>query len=166
MPESLTHLDEGNTNSYLVQASVVILAGIGLCFVHWAVGVPVLLFGIAIAMLKTGLTFDGKRKRVRKYARFFNMYFGNWISLEKYTVADLQLYREKGAVRGRGASFDTLTQRYEVYLHAGFKEKFLLHDFDEYDMAKQALRILKDDFGMETNNSIAENIRNSKRRRR
>lgn len=149
-----TVINLGYTFDYLGLGVLFILGG-GICFLaNIILAIFLLLFGILLLLLRTGIEVDTTKKKVRKYFDLFSIRFGNWIYATSLKKVELKATNESQTMNSRGGSKTYHTKSYDIILFGKFGTPIELNEFIDYNVACQTLMLISESFGLESRNEV------------
>ncbi len=155
-------INEGNTNNFLVHGVFGVIISIGLFFVHFLIGLPVLLISMALFTTTNGILIDIEKKSCKRYAGILNYKLGDWKPLGKIEAVKLVLSIERSKTNQRYILGDRGVSRsmtYDIVLTNDLKEKMLLYEFLKYRDALKALKAIEKAFNIVGQDKIAEKLK-------
>jgi hypothetical protein len=152
-----TAIHEGLTYEYLVPGLFVLLGG-GILFVfNTILAIVVVLFGILMMMLSTGLEVDFEHQRIRKYKSILFLKFGEWLYLRN--IVQIELRYNSNSVKIKGPAGTNIVpgfglpwiapnpgaaaKTFDLYLLDDVGEEKLLNQFLKYGLAIKVLNVLE-----------------------
>ncbi len=167
MPEQFK-IEEGKTYEYVVHGSVLILLGFILFSVHWIFTIFVVILGIGMFLIKTGVEINYETKSIRKYTVFLGLKVGTWYNLNNYQAAELRYNSQRiGAQKVYWSSYFSpkprSTDTYDLLLIDKQGKPLLLNPFLKFSIGNKTLEALKKIKGLANRNFAAERLANQKK---
>lgn len=163
---SLVDLNEGNTNAYVVHASLACIVCIPLVIYFPVLGTPFLVLALSFYATTNGFEIDLEAGKYRKYGCYYFYKFGVWQAIGDPERVELVLSTERAFLQGGDFSTPALpiqTRTFDLVLHADSEKKNTLYEFLNYSQAKEALAALES-LGIPVRNRIQEKIAERKSR--
>ena len=154
-------IDEGYTLDLLIPAFFIAVAGgIGAIF-NFAFLLLVLVAVLLIA-LRSGVQIDVEGKRIRVYKSLGKWKSGTWLDLSQFDHVRLKYTQESQVMNARSITNTHTIKTYDLIFRtpAGTETEF--HDFSKYQQARQALKILVEEFGYSYVDGVQERKRSAK----
>lgn len=164
--KEISDINIGYKLQHLIPAFFVIVIGFLLFIVHWIFVIPVVLFGISLLCMRSGVEIDITNKQIRMYSALSNLKFGSWTDLKPFNHIELKYTNESQTMSSRGSTTTVRTKTYDLvfYTPNGKEEEF--NDFTDYKIATQVFKIVANSFGMSSRNIIEEMVTKAKERYR
>jgi hypothetical protein len=156
MKESPNIIDEGYSLNYLIPAAFVFMGGGLTCLYLLPVGLGLIVCGILLISLKTGIELDFKNNKIRSYKSFFSLKTGEWISLKYYTSGKLCYVTRSKKKNEDGSSEKIRNKTYTIELLHQRGKKLPFHEFTSYKLAKQTKQILEEQLNIPVIDAIQE----------
>ena len=160
-----TFIRLGFTFDYFVPGVLLIIIG-GVCFfANSFIAFFILIFGITLLLLRSGIEIDPDKKRVRKFYDFFSVRFGMWIYSMNFSKVELSPTNESQTMLGRSGEMTYETKTYDILFIDDSGSSKELNDFKSYDTAVHVLDQISLILKLESINEVAE-IRSAAMKRR
>jgi len=153
-------LNEGNTNAYVVHASLACFLCIPLVISFPVFGTPFLILALSVFATTNGFEIDLEARKYRKYGRYYSFKFGSWQPFSDPERAELVLSTERSTFQGGNASTPTVTVKtrtFDIVLHLNSEKENTVYEFLNYQQAKEALAAFES-LGIPVRNRIQEKI--------
>ncbi len=156
----------GFTFEYFMHGVILIVIGLVCYLFNVIFATMILLVGIALLLVRSGIEIDSNFKKVRKYYEFFSLRFGTWVSVEKFQRIELRQTKESQTFVSRSGQKTFETKTYDIVLidKTGFYIE--LNDFTNYNVAVETLALISKTFSMESVNQVVEIRKNAIERRK
>ncbi|MBI3134243.1 MAG: hypothetical protein HYZ14_06145 [Bacteroidetes bacterium] len=147
-------IHEGLTYEYLVPGLFVLILGGAVCFFSSVPGCIILITGILLMLLSTGIEVDAEGEKMRKYKSILRLKFGTWESLKNTVTVELKYNANAVKISGLfvtqpvgltsifpnpGASAKT----FDLYLADDTGEEKLVNQFLKIGLALKTLKALE-----------------------
>ncbi len=154
--ETRTFVQLGFTFEYFIPGVLLIIIGGVSFFANIFVATSILVFGISLLLLRTGIEIDANKKRVRKFYELFSFRFGIWVITANYIKVELSQTNESQTMMSRGGQRTYETKTYDIVFvnKSGFRRE--LNDFQNYNTAIQTLQIISKALTIESKNKVAD----------
>lgn len=170
--QTITDIHEGNTNSYVIPATIALLISIPVAIFFPLIGVPLLIFAVTLYSVRTGVEIDAGR-RYRKYSAYFGKKFGTWQALAPTTEIWLQLSVESTTMRtivpsgpNYASGKSTLkSMTYDIILRDELGKTHIFHEFLQYRLAQKAVAALAEVLALEYEDRVAEKLAENRAKR-
>lgn len=151
-----TTIKLGFTFDYFIPGVLLIIIGGVTYFANFIVATSILLLGISLIVLRSGIEIDPNKKRVRRFYELLSIRFGGWIGMKNFEKVELKFTNESQTLVSRGGQRTYETKTYDIVFvdHSGFSRE--LNDFRNYNVAVQTLDLISKTFSLKSTNEIAE----------
>lgn len=164
--KNISDINIGYKLQHLIPAFFIIVIGCLLFFAHWLFAIPVVLFGISLLCMRSGIEIDITNKQIRMYSALSNLKFGSWTDLKPYNHVELKYTNESQTMSSRGSTTTVRTKTYDLVFYKSDSKEEEFNDFIDYKIATQVFRIVASSFGMTSRNIIEEMVIKAKERNR
>ncbi len=146
----------GFTFDFLAPGFFFIIGG-GICLLaNLILAIFLILFGILLLLLKTGIEIDISNRKVRKYYDLFSIRFGNWINTAYLKKVKLRATNESQTMNGLGGSKTYRTKTYDIIFFDSTGNLSELNDFINYNIACNIFNIISESFALESENEVEQ----------
>jgi hypothetical protein len=150
------HIKLGYTFEYFIPGVLLIIIG-GVCFLGNALAaIFLLVLGIILILLRSGIEIDEGRKSVRKFYDCFSIRFGRWISVKNMQAVELRFTNESKTMQHRGGQTSVRTKTFDIVFVKKSGTSYELNDFKSYHVATQALKLISQTFDLGARNIVEE----------
>jgi hypothetical protein len=172
---SIITIKEGNTNTFAIPAVGVLIVGLICLLAGPFIGFPVMLFGVTLFFVKSGMQIDTDGRRYRKYADYLGKKFGAWntfvpcskvvlqLSVESQSVANYFMVGGTGMGANGRTTFKSVT--YDIMLVDQLGERMIFHEFMKYKVAREAVSAIANSLQLEYTDRVAEKLAENRERR-
>jgi len=146
----------GYTFEYFIPGVLLIIIGGVSALGSIVAAIFLLIPGISLLLLQTGIEIDLDKKRVRKYYELFSLRFGSWIMTKKFSILELSPTNESQTMQHRAGQTTVETKTFDVIFvsKSGFSRE--LNEFKNYNTAYQVFKLIADTFVLESRNGVEE----------
>lgn len=117
-----------------------------------------------------GLELDPTNKRYRKFGKIGPIQFGHWHDLKEPISAKLMLHSSNSQggnspMLGKASTLDSKALTYNIYVLDSLENSYQVYDFLEYNVAKKALKVINETYGIPVADLVAEKLSENRRKR-
>lgn len=129
----------GYTFEYFAHALLLIFFGLVCLFVHYLISIVLILFGILLLLIKSGIELDASNNRLRNYSEIFGFKFGKWIDASGLQRIDLNYTSESQTVKSLIHTDSLHTKTFDVFLQFEDRQEIEIASFTDYQTALDVL---------------------------
>lgn len=133
-------MNEGYSLNYLIHAFFVIIAGILGFMLNTFLAIGLIILGIMLLLVKTGVEIDCPNKYALAYQSIFGMRLGRKINLNDYKQVRLKRESHSTQMQSRGPSNVVETKVFLIQLMNDGDSKVDLYAFRKYSKAKKVFQ--------------------------
>lgn len=149
-------ISEGYSMNYLIHAVFIIGLGFAMIYFNWLIALIILCFGLFLLFAKTGVVFSSNMENVQAYKSFFGFKTGISYKVSDFKKVILKYTNEAVLLQSRGSSNVVRARTYDIELIKSNHKKIILHEFNDYKLAKKTFNILISQDGYTGTNNISE----------
>ncbi len=170
--QPIEKISEGFSNQYLVQGVGVVAGGLLCLLVSPYLTLPIVIVGIGLLAVRTGVLVDTKEFKYKLYREIFGISFGTWKSLKDTSELVLKLNVSKSSVGGMNPGLGTYrstvikTRTFDVLLISDGIQPKQLNDFVNYKPARRTAVVISKTLNIPLTDKVADKISQNKAKRR
>ena len=142
-------IDEGYTFSYFFISLIFFAFGAVIAYFNLLIGSIVVVIGVLFLFVRTGTILDPANSRIGRYSSLFGKIKTNWTSISNFDKAQLEFEFISQKMNSRGTSSTVRTKTYTLNFVGGKRSK-KFHEYSDYEISKQILDLIKQEFKLET----------------
>ena len=153
------NISEGYSLNYLVPAVFLFAISIPFLIFIWKIGIIIAFIAFILLRFKTGVVIDIENKRFLSYKSIFGILMGQPKDVSKYHTVYIVFTHDVdeddlNSLMEAGSMFQAKT--YDLFVKNDLG-KLHLHEFVNYDLARNALEVIRENFEMNFYDPIEEN---------
>ncbi len=170
--QPIEKISEGFSNQYLVQGFGVVAGGLLCLLVSSYLALPIVIIGIGLLAVRTGVLVDTKEFKYKLYREIFGISFGTWKSLKNTSGLVLKLTISQSTIAGMNPGLGTYrstsikTRTFDVLLIRDGTQPKQLNDFVNYKPARRTAVIISKTLNIPFTDKVADKISQNKAKRR
>lgn len=169
-------IHEGLTYEYLVPGLFIFLVGAAILFFSIFLGILIVISGLILMILSTGIEVDVVNQRIRKYQSFLFLRFGVWHGLKYIIQVELKYNPNSANIRGPVQptfAFPVLmpnpggtAKTFDLYLIDDLGNENMINPFLKISLALKTLKALEGISHLKIVNRFEEMMKTQRRDRR
>lgn len=162
------NISEGFSLNYLVPAIFLFAISIPFFVFKWQIGIPIAFIAFILLRFKTGFVIDIDNRKILSYKSIFGVLMGQPKDISKYHTVYIVFTHDVDqddvdSIMEAGSMFQA--KAYDLFVKNDLG-KLHLHEFVNYDLARNALEVIRDNFEMNFYDPIEENRKKVNKKKR
>jgi hypothetical protein len=149
-------ISEAYSMNYLIHSIFIIGFGLAMIYFNWFVAIFILLFGIALMFIKTGVQFSTDLKKVKSYQSIFELKLGISRVISDFKKVDLKYTDEASFMFSQGLGRVIRVRTFDIVMTNFAHQKIILHEFTDYKLAEKTFNVFQKQLKLNGINHISE----------